>query len=104
MRVDLELRAFDDERFRRLSSDGFVVDTSLPEAGFEWLVGKCWFLGRRGMLSFGFRLRIGPEGTDPATIDLETLIPPDNMTGWLGIDFDEKRVDICPDLAVPLDD
>ncbi|MBE1533522.1 hypothetical protein [Actinomadura algeriensis] len=100
-RVCRELQGFADDRLRSLWCDGFLpdeVDLRAPEPRIR---GRAWIGDDNGSQEqWDFTLLIGNPRSE---IDIEwsTLLPAEDVTGWLRPDLQAKTLTMAPLTAVP---
>jgi hypothetical protein len=99
-RICREFEGFEDRTLRNLGCDGLLpeeYDLHVDEPCIRG-TARC---GPSGQELWGFTLLIGSGATSPATIDWSSLLPPDDVTGWLSPHLREQRIVIDPRSAYP---
>jgi hypothetical protein len=91
-----ELRQSSDSNIRFLISDGFYPLNCEVESGFLWITGTATITedNWRSYVRYYFRARVGVENTDLDDIDLLTLLPKQEDTGWLSVDRSNRSFEI----------
>lgn len=110
-RICGELSGMRRKDLRRLWCDGVVA------TGFEVIDGRAQIVGwafmfydcspreriRKEQITgyWDFVLLIGSESRDCASVEWDKLLPAPDVTGWLSLDFDSKKMIIDPLSAYP---
>ncbi|MBN1427737.1 MAG: hypothetical protein JXB07_05080 [Anaerolineae bacterium] len=102
-RVCDELASFTEKEIRSLWCDGFVPQQFALDANEPYIGGRVWIggiIGRRPdyQEDWQFRLMIGKSIHSRAEIVWDTLLPPENKTGWLTVDRARKTIVIAPQI------
>ena len=101
-RICRELGGMEDKNLRRMWCDGIRGGINRPQAGPANISGTIW-IGLDGQTEMPFTMVL------PATISLaderlwRDLLPLEDLTGWLSIDFQRRRVTIHLSKAEPLE-
>jgi hypothetical protein len=96
-RVSEEFAGMAEARLRYLWCDGFVPDDYRLEGGMPEVRGMAWIGGRQEV--WEFTLRMPRAITDPESLDWSTLLPPEDVTGWLAPDPARQVLIIEPGAA-----
>jgi hypothetical protein len=97
MRVCTELSGMRDDTLRGLWCDGFipddfsVVDDRCRVTGLVWIA-----YSRKTQECWRFALLLGNETVVRDQVQWETMMPGENVTGWLSLDFKTKFMKIDP--------
>jgi hypothetical protein len=99
-RICREFEGFEDRSLRNLGCDGLIPEEYNLDAREPHIRGmaRC---GPSGQDLWGFTLLIGSGATSAANIDWSSLLPPDDVTGWLSPHLREQRLIIDPLSAYP---
>jgi hypothetical protein len=99
-RICREFTGFEDRILRNLWCDGLIPEEYDLQADGPRIRGtaRC---GPSGQDLWEFTLLIGSGATAPANIDWSSLLPPDDVTGWLSPHLREERLVIDPHSAYP---
>jgi hypothetical protein len=99
-RICREFAGFEDGSLRWLGCDGLMPEEYDLDADEPRIRGtaRC---GQSGQELWGFTLLIGPGATSPRNIDWSSLLPPEDVTGWLSPHLRERRLVIDPGSAYP---
>jgi hypothetical protein len=99
-RICAELAGFNDKYLRRHWCDGLIpVDYDLRAD--EPCIRGTAFCGPSGQERWRFTLLIGSGANSPAEIDWTSLLPPDDVTGWLSPHPHERTMILDPRSAYP---
>jgi hypothetical protein len=101
-RVCRELAGLRDNSLRALWCDGFLPHTLHIDAPGPRITGHTWIgRGPRHQEEWDFTLILAPHTRTPDQIDWPTLLPQEDVTGWLSIDAERKTMTINPLAAYP---
>jgi hypothetical protein len=87
---------------RRLWCDGiepleYLLDDPPPR-----ITGRIWFgIGQKQQEKWWFTLLLPSPTVVREAIDWSAVLPPDNVTKWLAVDWKKRHVEIDPSAAVP---
>lgn len=95
-RVSHELRLMDNPQLQCLWCDGFIAER-YETANAEPLIGGRTFICRGSeQKEWKFKLLL-PERWDSAElIRWDTILPPDEMSGWISLDFRNRTLHLDP--------
>ncbi|HEV8290776.1 MAG TPA: hypothetical protein VGP94_02580 [Tepidisphaeraceae bacterium] len=82
-----------------ISCDGFDPHTFWPHEAGAQIVGQMWFLGIGGEWNFELIVRRRIEAWKEVKWD--ELLPAEDVTGWMWVDFEKKVLKIDPGAAYP---
>ena len=81
-RICAEFDGFEDRLLRHYWCDGLIPDDYDLQADEPCIRGLA-YCGQTGQEQWRFTLLIGSSVSSPKEIDWTSLLPPDDMTGWL---------------------
>jgi hypothetical protein len=99
-RLCREFEGFEDRALRSLGCDGLIPE-EYDLQGSEPRIRGTAYCGPSGQELWEFTLLIGPRATSPATVDWTSLLPSDDVTGWLSPHPRERKLIIDPHSAYP---
>jgi hypothetical protein len=94
------MAGFADRRLSGYWCDGFLPDRYLLDGPSPRIEGRAW-LGTRGQEAWKFTLLLTDPVASREGIPWASLLPSPDMTRWLTVDTDGKRLVIEPAVAVP---
>jgi hypothetical protein len=96
-----EFKGMLDRNLRHLWCDGFIPEQYVLGGPEPCITGHAWIcLGAR-QEQWKFTLFLPQPVASAEEIDWRSLLPPENVTGWLALNQLEKRIQIEPSAAVP---
>ncbi len=94
-----EMRGIEECRRAGLWCDGILPD--LAQADPTRIHGEAWIFGGRNQETLWRFTLVLPQRTPPdAPIAWAELLPAEDVTGWLSLDFEAKRIGIDPAAAI----
>jgi hypothetical protein len=96
-RVSRELEGMSDNRLRYLWCDGFKPQYYFLDDNVPCIVGRARIVNGQKQDDWEFTLYLTDPASSQAEIDWASLIPPDNVTGWLAVDQAGKQIQIETD-------
>lgn len=103
-RVCRELAGLPDGKLRGLWCDGFVPTQWCLNDTEPTIAGRTWLGSGPRLEEWWFTLFL-PQPVrsleELEVMDWTVLLPPDNVTCWLAIDAERKRIEIEPAAGVP---
>lgn len=101
MRISRELAGMRQRDLQWWWCDGFIPD-ALEVVGERCrITGKVWMaLGQERQELWEFVVYLGPA-RPREQIDWAVLLPPEDVTGWLSLDFETKSMTVNPFVAHP---
>jgi hypothetical protein len=91
----------EDKALRFLWCDGFIPEQYLLENPTPRITGRAWIgIGRRKQDRWEFSLFLDQATLTREDISWSGLLPPDEVTGWLGVDLDGRRLLVTPSRAI----
>lgn len=100
-RVCTELAGAREKELRAWWCDGFIVGMYESERGR--ITGRVWMgQGPRHQEPFEFTLQLTHAKEDREQVDWARLLPGDEITDWLSIDFDKKVLAMDPGRSSPV--
>jgi hypothetical protein len=100
-RVCRELAGMEDKALRWLWCDGFIPEQYWLDEATPQITGHAWIgTGPRGQERWKFTLLLQQTVRTREEISWSALLPPEDVTGWLGVDPDHRRIRITPSRAV----
>jgi hypothetical protein len=102
-RISRELAGMSDPKMRRAWCDGFMPDRKFvaTDKGCH-IAGQVWMTDSVGSQSlWNFVVLLGPVVVPREEVEWSQVLPAENMTGWLSMDFENKFMKIKPRGAYP---
>jgi hypothetical protein len=99
-RICHEFRSFEDARLRSNWCDGLIAEEYDLQADEPCIRGRA-YCGPSGQEAWRFTLMIGASVSSPAQIDWPSLLPRDDVTGWLSPHPRERTLILDPLAAWP---
>jgi hypothetical protein len=83
--------------------DGFTPEIADLVARPPRISGRVWLArGGREQWAWAFNLILTPDAlSDRGEVDWTRLLPPDDVTGWLSLDWAGKTMKVVPSAAYP---
>jgi hypothetical protein len=100
-RICREFARMPENHLRYLWCDGFIPAQYLLDAPAPQIKGTAWICNGRRQAEWVFALFLRHPVSSRHEIEWAALLPPDNVTQWLALDRQGKRVEIEPSAAVP---
>jgi hypothetical protein len=101
MRISGELAGMRQRELQGWWCDGFIPDAFDVVGKRCRITGKAWMaLGRERQELWDFVVHLGPA-RPREQIDRAAMLPPDDVTGWLSLDFETKFMKVDPFVAHP---
>ncbi len=100
-RICREFQGMREDRLRRWWCDGFIPWQYDMDRPAPTISGKAWLCEGPDQCEWDFVLRLPRPAASPADVDWASLLPPEEMTRWLAVDWEQKKVTITPADAVP---
>ncbi|MEQ1695006.1 MAG: hypothetical protein ABL901_04115 [Hyphomicrobiaceae bacterium] len=92
-RISDELSGMEDPRLNCMCCDGICGGIIRPQSEPAYISGTVW-IGPEGQTEMQFTMTL-PEGLSSGDeLPWQDLFPPDNLTGWLHVDYRKRRVAI----------
>lgn len=98
-RVCRELAGMRDKQLRAWWCDGFIPETF--DTGIGCVTGRVWMGHGSDQEAWDFALRLGPRSPTRERTDWASLLPGEEVTGWLSMDLDRRVMTINPRAARP---
>ena len=96
-RVTREMDGLEDCRRRGLWCDGFLPQHSLLGDIKRSIKGSVWIgFGSKEQKSWAFELFTPRSFRRIDELDWQELLPPDDVTAWLGVFFEQERLELWP--------
>jgi hypothetical protein len=91
----------EDRALRSLWCDGFIPEQYLLDDPTPRVTGRAWIgTGPRKQDRWEFSLFLDKAARTREDVCWETLLPGDEVTGWLGVDLEGRRLRVTPGRAV----
>ena len=100
-RVCREFAGMSQNHIRGLWCDGFESRRWSLDEPRPRIVGRAWICSGPRQAEWDFTLFLPHPVASREEIDWAALLPPENVTRWLSLDFDRKLIQIEPGAAVP---
>jgi hypothetical protein len=81
--------------------DGFIAETYSLDEDLPCIEGRAWIGKGETQEPWHFTLVLAPLAITTGSPDWAKLLPADDVTGWLSVDFDARRLVIEPAAAIP---
>ena len=96
-----ELEGMEDRALRSLWCDGFIPEQYLLDDPTPRVTGRAWIgTGPRKQDRWELSLFLDHAARTCEGVGRETLLPGDEVTGWLGVDLEEQRLRVKPGRTV----
>jgi hypothetical protein len=99
-RICGEFEGLQDRSLRYLWCDGISPEAYVLQDSEPRITGRAW-IGSSGQEVWQFTLFLPKCYTSRDEIDWVPLIPPNNVTCWVAVDVNRRRIEIEPAVAVP---
>jgi hypothetical protein len=90
----------EDKALRSLWCDGFIPEVYWLDEPTPQITGHAWICTGPKQDRWKFTLLLHQAVRTREEISWSALLPPDDVTGWLGVDLDHRRIRITPPQAV----
>jgi hypothetical protein len=100
-RLCSEFSGMAERPLRYLWCDGITPIDRLLEEEPPKIVGRAWICDDRKQERWDFTLFLPSSMSSTDSIDWGSLLPAEDVTRWLAVDRDRKRIEIEPAAAVP---
>jgi hypothetical protein len=100
-RVCHELAGLPDNQSRGLWCDGFSPKRWFFDNPTPRITGRAWICSGSRQAQWEFTLFLPHPVGSVEEIDWASILPPENVTLWLALDPQTKRIQIEPSAAVP---
>jgi len=100
-RICDEFRGMSEGNLSEYWCDGFSSAAYLHDDVDPKIIGSVWIVKGQEQQSWKFELFMPKCFAAPANIDWSALLPPDDVTRWLAIDLQHRKIQIEPAAAVP---
>ena len=100
-RLEPEFQGMIGNHLRYRWCDSFVPEQYFLDDQSPRITGHAWICNDLKQDIWAFTLLLNGPITSRAEIDWSSLLPPLNVTKWLGVDIAGKRIEIEPSAAVP---
>lgn len=101
LRLCREFDGIDGFRQLRLWCDGFIPERHALDADPPVIRGTAWICQGEQQQKWRFTLLLGHPPADRLDINWAALLPPENVTRWIALDFENRYIEIDPGAAVP---
>ena len=100
-RVCREFEGMPENHLRFRWCDGFIPERYLLNDQSPCITGHVWICNGQEQEKWEFTLVLNQSVSSPSEIDWASLLPPENVTKWMGVDLAQKRIEIEPSAGVP---
>ncbi len=100
-RVSHEFAGMAENHLRFLWCDGFIPQQYLLDGPSPRITGRAWICNGSRQEEWDFTLFFNSTFGSAKDIEWQRILPPENVTRWLAVDFPGKRIEIEPESAVP---
>ena len=102
MRVSRELEGMRRKELRAVWCDGFLPEKFVVTGKGSHVAGRAWIDdGRSSQSLWNFVLLLGPSRVERAAVKWAELLPAEDATGWLYLDFERQFLKIKLSAAYP---
>lgn len=100
-RVCHELDGLDECRERGLWCDGFIPEKYVLDEPSPHISGRVWIgIGTLNQQEWGFTLFLGKPADGSDKINWPELLPLNNLTQWIEVNIESKRLELDPGAGV----
>lgn len=100
-RVSAEFRGMPTKEMRRYWCDGFILEQYLLDDSPPRIIGRAWICEHQAQENWEFVLLLPRSVRSRDAIDWDLLLPADDVTRWMKLDKQAKRIELEPAAAVP---
>jgi hypothetical protein len=100
-RVCREFDGTSDRELQYLWCDGFIPQEYLIDDALPRITGHAWICSGRVQDKWKFTLLLPRPFSSREEIDWASLLPADDVTGWLSLDRHGRRMQMEPAIALP---
>jgi hypothetical protein len=100
LRVSRELSGMGQAELRGWWCDGFHVEKFVVTGKGCHVAGRVWIDGGGTQTLWNFVVLLGPGIVEREAVRWAELIPAENVTGWLSLDFENRFMKVKPSAAV----
>jgi hypothetical protein len=101
MRVSRELAGMRQPELRGWWCDGFLPEKFVVTRSGSHAAGRVWMDSGKGQALWNFVLLLGPRPVERDEVRWSELLPAEDATGWLFLDFDRRFMKIKLSAAHP---
>jgi hypothetical protein len=101
-RVCREFARMEENALRFLWCDGFIPEEYLVDDPSPRITGRAWICNGPRQDQWEFALVLDHSVRSREDVSWASLLPSENLTGWLAVDSDERRIRLSPCRAVAL--
>jgi hypothetical protein len=100
-RVCHELDEIEECRRKGFWCDGFIPENYVLDDPFPYISGRVWIgIGSLNQQEWEFTLFLSKSAEGSDKITWSELLPPNNLTQWIEVDFKSKRLNMEPSAGV----
>jgi hypothetical protein len=96
MRVCREFSGMRDRALRGYWCDGFIPEDFAVVGDCCCITGRVWIAHGKNQDPWNFTLLLGNAKLTREKVDWETIMPGEDLTGWLSMDFKSRVMKIDP--------
>ena len=100
-RMESEFQGMSDKRLQHFWCDGFTPTQYFLDGPDHRIVGHAWIVEEQDQQVWEFTLFLDRTFPSRDAIDWSALLPAEDVTCWVAMDIDGKRMQIEPAAAVP---
>jgi hypothetical protein len=89
----------EEQERRSLWCDGFLPERYVLEGAAPHITGVAWICKGSWQQPWEFRLDLGGPVRSKDNIPWEELLPAEDLTAWLAVDVEGRRIRVSPHLA-----
>ncbi len=95
-RLCAELAGLEDRRHRHFWCDGLIPLNYVLEGEAPRITGRAWICNGDQQAEWEFTLLLPHSHSSQHAIAWESLVPPDDLTGWMTFNEEAKEIEIDP--------
>ena len=99
-RLCREFAGMSENYLRCLWCDGFIPEQYILHGALPRITGRAWICKGSEQDEWKFTLLLPHQVSSKEEIDWPSLLPPENVTRWLTVDSESKKIEIQP-VAMP---
>jgi hypothetical protein len=100
-RVSHEFAGMSQKHLRFYLCDGFTPLDYQLDCPTPRISGRVWIVNGQRQEEWDFTLLLSRPVRSRSEIDWASLLPPDKVTKWLGVDLVRKSIEVEPAAAIP---
>lgn len=102
-RVSHELRLMDNPQLQCLWCDSFIAERYEPAIAEPCITGRAWICRGSEQKEWTFKLVLPEQWDSAELIRWDTILPPDEKSWWISLDFRNRTLHLDPASAANSD-